>query len=164
MPATLTVPTVFTAVDRFSAVVRNMGRSLKNFTKNTGSNFLRFNQRFNQFFKLDDAKRQLLSYASTAAVVGGIVSGIVFSGKSMIDYEKNIAQLHMILDDVSTKGFTKFQKQVDKVAKDLQYSSVDVASSFAKIAELNYSLAETPESLAQVSKSAITLSIITCTG
>lgn len=158
MAATLTVPTIFTAVDRFSKVISNMMRNVGKFSSTAGDHFQRFNQRFNNFFKLGDIQKQLLSYASTAVSVGAIVSGIVFSGKSLMDYEKNVASVHGILNDLSANGFKPFQQQIDKVAQQMQFSAVDVASSFQKIAELNISLAKTPESIGAVSKAAITLS------
>ncbi len=158
MPATLTIPTTFTAVDKFSTVISNMTRNLGKFTNKAGTQFLRFNQKFNNFFKLGDIQKQLLSYASTAVLVGGIVSGVMFSGKSLIDYGDNVAKVHSILNQLTDKGFKPFQDQIDKVANKMQFSAVEVAASFQKIAELNIDLAKTPESLGAVSVAAITLS------
>jgi len=154
----MTVPTVFTAVDKFSSVVGKMGKSLGGFVKGAAFGISRLNEKFNSFFKLGDLSKQFLSLASTAAIAALIISGIKFSAKSLMDYDKAIAQLHNTLYSVGGGGFAAFQKSVEQTARSTDSSTIDIANSFRTIAGLDQSLAKTPGSLAAVSKAALTLS------
>lgn len=160
MPATLTIPTIFTAVDKLSSVVSRMGKNISNtFGGKMQAGISRFNDKFNGLIPGYNAvKNAVLGYVGAVALAGAVVAGVVFSSKALLNYEQNVAGLHAILNDLTDNGFKPFQAEIDKVAKTTRYSAVDVASSFAKIAQLNIGLAKTPESLGQVSAAAITLS------
>ena len=51
MPAGMTVPTVFTAVDKFSSVVGKMGKSLGGFVKGAAFGISRLNEKFIQLVR-----------------------------------------------------------------------------------------------------------------
>lgn len=157
--APLTIPTIFTAVDRISAVVSAMGKNVNTFASKAASNVGKFSNKLNSLIPGYNAvKKALLGYIGAAVLASALIGGLVFSGKSLIEYEKNVSSLHGILNNLTDAGFKPFQKEIDRVAKSTRYSAVDVAASFSKIAELNIALASTPESLGAVSSAAIVLS------
>jgi TP901 family phage tail tape measure protein len=143
------IPSIFTAVDKFTAPVRKMSSTVEAFGKKIESKIN---------FSLSEASKQFLSFASTAAIVAGVISGLSFSGKSLMDYEDSVASFRTIVSDLSDKDFAKFQTKINDVAKDTSKSAIDVAQSFEKIAGLNSDLAKTADGLGAVSKAAIILS------
>src|SRR4051812_37825237 len=156
MPANLTVPTIFTAVDRLSTVVSAMGRSVNGFANKASAGLARVNNKINSVIPGYNAlKSALLGYVGAAVLAAAIIAGIKFSVDFLIQYEKNVASLRIVLNDITQKEFKKYQDQIDAVAKSTRTSSVAVADAFAKIAELNIHLAATPQGLADVAKSAV---------
>lgn len=156
MPANLTVPTIFTAVDRLSTVVSAMGRSVNGFANKASAGLARVNNKINSVIPGYNAlKSALLGYVGAAVLAAAVIAGITFSVDSLVQYEKNVASLRIVLNDITQKEFKKYQDQIDAVAKSTRTSSVAVADAFAKIAELNIHLAATPQGLADVAKSAV---------
>lgn len=159
MSTRLTVPTVFTAVDRLTSVVSRMGRSVTNFADRTQASVSRANRWFNKLTpSLSSAQKHLLDMASTATIVAGIVGGIVFSGKSIADYEDRVAAFRSVVSDLDDKAFKPYQKMINQVAVDTKTSAIDVARSFETITGLNAQLATTAAGLGAVSKASIVLS------
>lgn len=159
MPSKLTVPTVFTAVDRLTAVVSRMSRGVTQFADKAQASVSRANRWFNKLTPtLGSASKQLLSFASTAAIAGGIVGGIIFSGKSIQDYEDRVAAFRTVVSDLDDKAFTPYQKMINQVASTTKTSAIEVARSFETITGLNADFAETASGLGDISKAAIILS------
>ncbi|MBB6236490.1 TP901 family phage tail tape measure protein [Pedobacter sp. AK013] len=164
MAATLSalrVPTVFTAVDRFSSIVSRMARGANSFANGIANGVARANRTLRRFTPtLSSGGRQLLEYAKTAVAASTIIAGIAFSSQSLMAYETQLKSFKTIVSDLSDKEFSKFSDKIGEIAiksKGLA-STVDVASSFEKIAGLNSKFAETADGLGLVSKAAITLS------
>lgn len=156
MPANLTVPTIFTAVDRLSTVVSAMGRSVNGFANKASAGLARVNAKINSVIPgYNSLKSALMGYVGAAVLAAAIIGGITFSAQSLIDYEKNVASLRIILDDITNKEFKQYQNQIDAVAKSTRTSSVAIAGAFAKIAELNIHLAATPQGLADVARATV---------
>lgn len=152
---TLTVPTIFTAVDRLSGVIDRMKRSVGGFAGKTSIAVNALNRGFNSLIpSVGRLAKQFIGFAASAAIFGGIA----FSVTSILHYEKNLAQLHGLLNNLTDNAFVPYRKEVDKVARATRYASTDVADAFTKIAERNIALAKTPEILGAVTTAAITLS------
>ena len=159
MALTLRVPTIFTAKDKVSAVVRNMSRGVQTFS----DKMQRATNVGNGFFKrltpsIGEAGRRMLEFASAATIVSGIFATAGFSGKAIMDYEQAVASFRTIVSDLNNAEFSKFENAIGSVAKDTRKSTIDVAQSFEMIAGLNAKFAETSEGLSKVSKAAIILS------
>jgi len=157
--ASVRVPAIFEAVDRLTAPLRNMTRHLDGFA----GRLQHMGQVANRIFdkltpSISEAGKQLLSFASTAAIAGAIVGGVAFSTKSIMDYETAVASFRTIVSDLSDKDFAKFKTEIKSVATETNASSIQVAQSFEMIAGLNAKFAETSTGLGQVSKAAIILS------
>lgn len=153
-----TIPTKYTAIDKFSAPVKAMERANNSFANSLNASQARSERFFRKMTPgLSSATKQFLSFASAAAVAGGAVAFGGFSINSIMEYEKALASFRTIVSDLSDKDFNKFQVEIANVASATKRSTTEVANSFEKIAGLNAKFAETSEGLGMVSRSAITL-------
>jgi len=145
------IPTEFTAIDKFSAVIAKMTSGVSNFTKSTGSAVERVNTKINNTFK---SLGNIVQLGLGVGLAGLFSMGI----QSINEYETAIASFRTIVSDLSDKDFAKYRVEVNNVAKDTKKSAIDVALSFEKIAGLNSDLAKTADGLGLVSKASIVLS------
>lgn len=154
-----TIPTIFTAIDKTSSVVKFIGNGIGDFASKAQGAIARSERWFRKLTPvLSETSKQVLSFASSAAIAGAIIGGITFSTSSLMDYEDAVLQFRTIVSDLTDTEFAKYQEKINEVGKDTKTSSVLVAQSFEKIAGLNSKFAETSEGLGAVSKSAIILS------
>lgn len=159
MALTLKVPTIFTAKDKVSSIVRTMGRNVQGFTNKLQTGVSAGNRLFRKLTpSIGEAGKQLLSFASAASIATGIFATANFSSQKMMDYEDAVASFRTIVSDLNDVEFAKFESAIGKVAKDTKKSTVDIANSFEMIAGLNSDFAKTAGGLSQVSEAAITLS------
>ena len=153
-----TIPSIFTVIDKLSGPVRAMERNVSSFAGRAEAGIARSERAFRKWTPgLSDAGKQFLSFASTAAIVAGIMGGITFSYQSIKEYDKSMQSLSAVTG-LSGKKFEAFQDKVNTVAKDTGASSIDVAKSFELIGSANSKLLESAEAMGFVSKAAITLS------
>lgn len=158
MAKSFTIPAIFTAVDKISAPVQKMQNSMSVFAAKAEGGIARSERMFRKMTPaLGEASKQFLSFASTAAIAGGIVGGVTYSVDAIKDYEDALASFRTIVGGTDQQ-FTAYQEAINAVAKDTQKSSIDTAKAFEKIAGLNAKFAETADSISAVSKAAITLS------
>jgi TP901 family phage tail tape measure protein len=157
--AAFTIPSVFTAVDKFSGPVRSMANAAQSFAEKAEVAIARADRGFRKLSGglISETSRQFMSFASTAAVAAAIVGGASFSVKSLKDYETAVQSFRTIVSDASDQEFAAYREQINLVAKDTRRSSIEVAQSFEKIAGLNATFAETADGLAAVSNAAIVL-------
>jgi TP901 family phage tail tape measure protein len=154
MPAALKVPTIFTAVDRITGVVQRMERSVGGFAGKASIGVNALNRGINNLIpSFGRLAKQALGFTAGYAIFQGLSAG----GDALVTFEKNVAGLRVVLDDLNDQQFEPYKRQIIAVAKAMRVSAVDVAGSFEKIAELNFDLAGTPDGLAKVATSAITL-------
>lgn len=155
---TFTIPSIFKAIDGISAPIKAMQKNMQSFANTAEAGIARSERLFNKLTpSIGGAAKQLLSFATTAAITAGIVSTVHFSTKSLMDYESAVQSFRTIVGG-SDDTFKKYQDRINQVAKDTKKSSVDVAASFENIAGLNAKFAETAESIGAVSEAAILLS------
>lgn len=152
------VPTIFTAVDKFTNPVKGMGRSVEAFASKTDMLVTKSERLFRKMVPgLSDLQKQFLSMVGTAALAGAVIGGISFSVKSVMDYEKSLASLSSITG-VTGKAFEPFKAQVLSVAKDTSKSAIEVAKAFEIVGSAKSDLLGNADALGMVAKAAITLS------
>ena len=159
MALSLRVPTIFSARDGISSVLRTITRNTQAFANKVQSGIGRANKLFNKLTpSIGAAGKQLLSYASAATIAGAAFGLAGFSKQAILDYEDSVASFRTIVSDLNDTDFAKYEKTMGQVATDTKKSTIDVAQAYEKIAGLNSKLAETPDGIAEVSKAAIILS------
>lgn len=151
MAATMKIPTVFTAVDKFTSVVTKMASGVSTFSKQTQSAVSRINTKIDGLFnKMGNISQLLLGLS-----FGAILSSAITDLKA---YEDGVASFRTIVSDLSDKDFAKYTASINQVAKDTKKSTIDVVMSYEKIAGLNAKFAETSDGIAAISKASIVLS------
>lgn len=156
--AALTVPTIFTAIDKFTAPLRGMTQATQSFASKAEIAVARADRAFNRLTPaIGGAMKQFLQFASAAAISGAIVGGVAFSARSVMDYEKSLASLSAITG-VTGDAFEAFKGQVATVATDTRKSAIDVAKAFEIVGSAKPELLANADGLAAVTSAAITLS------
>lgn len=142
------IPSIFTAVDRLTAPIRNMSAGV-----------LRFANKFSNklFPALSETTRQMFDFAKSAAIASAAIGFFAYSTGKIIEFDKALASFRTIVSDLTDVQFQDFKGAIFDVAKQTRASSIDVVNSFEKIAGLNAKFAETSKGLAEVSKAAIIL-------
>jgi TP901 family phage tail tape measure protein len=158
MAATLKVPTIFTAVDKVSQIVKRMGKTTMGVMSKLERGVGGANRLFNRLTpSIGEAGRQLLSLASAGAITAAFFSGASFSFNSLMDYEDAVASFRTIVSDLNNTEFAKFENSIADVANKTKKSTIDVAKSFENIAGLNADFAKTADGLSAVSEASIIL-------
>ncbi len=152
------IPSIFTAIDKFSAPVQKMGRNLETFAAKAERGLARAERGFRKMTPvLGSAAKQFLSFASTAAIAGSIIAGISFSASALIDYEKGLHSLQAITG-VTGDAFIPFKAKISEVAAATKKSSIEVSRAFEIIGSADSSLLESADKIGAVTQAAITLS------
>ena len=152
--ASFIIPTIFTAINRFSGPANQVAASMQGVASTAG----RAQVALSTFSPLvDKTTTGLLSFAKSAVLIGGILGGITFSAKSIIDYDKAVAKFRIVVDDLSDADFSKFKFAIKDVADATKSSMVDVANAFEAIAQISPEFAKTPAMISATSTAAITL-------
>lgn len=154
MAATLKVPTIFTATDKISSIVKNMGKNVQSFADKMQSGISKGNRWFRKLTpSIGQAGKQLLSFASAASIASGIFAGISFGTQSIMDYE---VALHS-LEAVTGVSSAKMKGQIEDVAKRTKKSAIEVASSYETIGSAMSQYLDNPKALGQITEAGITL-------
>lgn len=155
--STFTIPTVFTAIDKFTSTVNSMGSSVDRFTSKAEAGVARAERNFRKLTPaIGEASKQMLSMIGTAALVSTALAGGAFSVKSIMDYETELANLKAITG-ASGKDFDVFKGKIKDVANQTKASSIEVAQAFTAIANNQPALLKDADALAAVTKSSIIL-------
>jgi TP901 family phage tail tape measure protein len=156
--AALTVPTIFTAIDKFTAPMQQMILANQTFANKVETGVARADRAFSKLTPaIGGAMKEFLSFASAAAISAAVVGGVAFSVQSLKDYETAVASFRTIVSDASNTEFQLYKDSISEVAATTRKSSIEVAQSFEKIAGLNATFAETATGLSKVSEATITL-------
>ena len=154
MAATLKVPTIFTATDKISSIVKNMGRNVQSFADKMQSGISKGNRLFRKLTpSIGEAGKQLLSFISAASIASGIFAGISFGTQSIMDYE---VALHS-LEAVTGVSSAKMKGQIEDIAKRTKKSAIDVAASYETIGSAMSQYLDNPKALGQITEAGITL-------
>lgn len=154
----LTIPTTFTAIDRFRPVVQGMVNSLEGFTARASTMTARSERLFRRLTPaLGEVQKQFLSMAGTAAVVAGAFQLGRFSIRSVMEYETALQSLQAVTG-VSDLKMQSFKKEISDVASVSRKSSIDVAKSFETVGSMMSQYLDDPKGLRQITEAGITLS------
>lgn len=158
MATTFKIPTIFTAVDKATSVVKGIGKNIHGLALKAEAGVARMDRGFRKLTPvLSETQKNLFSAAKAAAIAGAIFAGVSFSIDSLKEYETAVQSFRVIVGGTD-KEFKPYQDAINQVAKDTKKSAVDTAAAFEKIAGLNSKFAETSEGISNVAKSAIILS------
>lgn len=136
----MTVPTVFTAKDRFSSVINTMTKSTNGFV----SGIKRIDQRVNNSFNSMNRFSQLAIGAGAGAL-------FYKAGEDVIAYEKAIASLGAVTGTV----VGSMSKDIESLGKETKRSVIDIAGSFENIGSKMSEYLKNPTALREIAKQSI---------
>lgn len=143
--ARFVIPTIFEAVDKYSSKVATMSRITDLFGH-------KFNLLSNKSGLLETATKNLIAYGEAAAVVGGAA----FTGKEIMDYGTEIANLSAVTGAAGAK-LQEFKVDIESVARATKQSTVDVAKAFTNVDNNMPQYHSNAAALSEVTKESIIL-------
>lgn len=124
------VQTIFSALDQYSGKVAVMGANTNAFSEKINVLNARIDRTFNKFIpaSLGKATKTLLAYGEAAIFIEGAMK----SGKAVLDYETEIANLSAV---TGATGHTLdvFKTKIVEVAAATKKSSIEVAKAFTNV-------------------------------
>lgn len=165
--STFTIPTIFTAVDKFSSVMRRMTQSNNQFNSSLqqgstfGDRFAAFNARNERGMRrmlpgFGAATEQLTSFASAAVLAGAAIGGISFAFNAIKEYDAQLAELRAITGATGSQ-FDVFKKQIESVATAQGKSANEVAKAFTTIGNAQPDLLKDAAGLSAVTNATLML-------
>lgn len=142
--ATMKVPTIFTAVDKFSDVVSRMTGGVNKFSKTASSAVSRVDNKINGMWSSMNNMSQL-------AIGGGLGGLFYYAGKDVMEYEKKIASLAA----VTGTAVGAMNKQIEGLGKETRRSVIDIAGSFEIVGSKMSQYLDNPEALKKITKASI---------
>jgi len=151
----MTVATIFTAVDKFSAIMAKMKSSVSGFADHAAASLSRVDRIFKRLTpNLGGFGKKLFSFVGQASLIAGVLATATFGGKSIIEYETSLHSLQA----VTGASYKLFQNQIEGIAKKTKSSALDVTSSFEVIGSAMSQYLQDPKSLGLITQAGITLS------
>lgn len=144
--ASMRVPTLFTAVDKFSDVVSKMTKKTTQFSNSASSAINRVDHRLNNIWGS-------MNNISQLAIGGGIGGLFYYAGKDVMDYETKIASLAAV---TGTK-IGGMNTQIESLGKETKRSVIDIAGAFEIVGSKMSQYLKEPEALKQITKESILL-------
>ena len=138
--ATMKVPTIFTAQDKFSSVINTMTKNTRTFS----AGISRMNNRIN------DEMTSMTRVAKYAAIAAGTTL-FYKAGEDIIAYEKAIASLGAVTGTV----VGSMNKDIESLGKETNRSVIDVAGSFENIGSKMSEYLKNPTALREIAKQSI---------
>lgn len=150
MGATIKIPTIFTAVDKFSSVVSKMGKGIKTFGADSVSAMKRFDNKISSTFgKLSNLGQMALGLGV------GAVFGLAIQNN--IEYEDSLASVSTITG-VTGKGLADLEAMSMKTAVSQRMLGKDVLKAYELIGSAKPELLSNVKLLDEVTNAAVTLS------
>lgn len=138
MPRTFTIPTVFTAVNKFSAPLRTMTTHLAQFTGAAEVGLARAERGFRALMSPLTAVGRLLRYFGYffggAAVVLGLSSVI----KQVVDFQQATADLNAVMTDATPEMMRRLTEDAKRLGLTTARTAVDVTGLQTELAKLGY--------------------------
>lgn len=103
---------------------------------------------------IGQAGNELLSFAKTAAIAGGIFSAGALGINSIKDYEVALASLEAVTGQASSK----YKQQIESIANVSKKSAIDVTKSFEIVGSAMSQYLSDPKALGLITDAGITLS------
>jgi TP901 family phage tail tape measure protein len=156
--ASFVIPSIFTAEDKVSSVVKYMGNNVTSFASKAEASIARAERVTRRLTPgLSDASKQFFQFASAAALTATVMGGINYSVGALKDYDKALGSLQAVTGLADDK-FGAFKSKIIEVAGETKVSAVDTAKAFELIGSANSKLLESADAMGLVTKSAIILS------
>jgi len=152
MATVLKVPTIFTAVDKFSSVLNGMGKSVKSFAGSSEVEVARL-QRSMRSISASTEKVAIATGVAGAAIIAPLTLAV----KAAMDYETSIASLSAITG-ATGNDLVKFKSKVEEVADAQKMAYGETAKAFELAGSAIPELLKSADALGKVSSAAITLS------
>lgn len=144
------IPTVFTAVDKMTAVVDGMTKNVKTFSKKSAAYVERFDQKVSSTFN------RLGRYAQIGLGVG-LAGMFTMAAQANIQFEDSLASVSAITG-ATGKDLAHLEKISMATAKATYKSGSDVLKAYELIGSAKPELLQNADALDGVTRSAITLS------
>lgn len=142
--AQMRVPTIFTAVDKFSDVVSRMTSKTAHFSKSTVGAINRVDHKLNNMWGS-------MNNISQLAIGGGVGGLFYYAGKDVMDYETAIHSLGAVTGTV----VGSMNKDIESLGKETGRSVIDIAKSFENIGSKMSEHLKNPEALREIAKQGI---------
>jgi TP901 family phage tail tape measure protein len=146
MAASIKIPTVFTAEDKFSAVVMRMTKGVTKFSRNTGAAITRLDQKITSSFSKIGRFAQI-----------GLAGIFSMAGQANLKYEDSLASVSAITG-ATGKDLELLEKISKSTAKETFSSGTAVLKAYELIGSAKPELLQNVDALDAVTKSAILLS------
>ncbi len=150
MAASIKVPTIFTAEDKFTSVVRRMTSGVKSFSRKSVAAVERFDQKITGTFN------KMNRFAQIGLGVG-LVGLFTLAGQANLQYEDSLASVSAITGSVG-EDLVQLERISKDTAKQTRKSASDVLKAYELIGSAKPELLGNIDALDGVTKSAITLS------
>ena len=150
MAAAIKIPTIFTAEDKFSSVVKRMTSGVSKFSRNTGAAINRLDQRVTSSFKRIGRFAQLGLGIGLAGIFSMAVQG-------NIQYEDSLASVSAITGAVG-QDLVRLETISQSTAKATKKSGAEVLKAYELIGSAKPELLQNVDALDAVTRSTIMLS------
>lgn len=142
--AQMRVPTIFTAVDRFSDVVSKMTSKTSHFSKSTVGAINRVDHRLNNMWGS-------MNNISQLAIGGGVGGLFYYAGKDIMDYETAIHSLGAVTGTV----VGVMNKDIESLGKETGRSVIDITKGFEDIGSKMSEYLKNPTALKEIARQGI---------
>ncbi len=157
MSAAFVIPSIFTAVDKFSPTVQKMGNNIDSFAGKAEIAISKAERGFRRLTPvLSHAAKDILQAFGAVAIAQKLVQGIEFSVEAIAKYDESLVNLKLAVGKTG-KEFDIYKDKVVEVAKETKKSAIDVANVFSIIAKSNPELRDNAELLSKVADASIIL-------
>lgn len=131
----LKVPTIFSAVDKFSSPVRKMSSQMTSFAQKAERSVARLDRRFRRLTpSLGGLGRQMLAFASTGALIAGVGDAI----NVVKDFEQANADLSAVMSSATSKQLEALQKDAARLGGATAKTATEVVGLQEAFARLGF--------------------------
>lgn len=149
------IPSVFTAVNKFSGPLKSMGADVQAFASKAEAGIARSERAFKKFTPtLSHMAHEIIEAFTAVAIAQKLMQGIEFSFEAVEGYENKLVNLKATTG-LTGEAFEKFNETILDVAKSSKRSALDVADVFTIVAKANPDLLDNAEAIGQISAAAI---------
>lgn len=151
------IPTIYTAVDRVSAVAQRVAAANMSIANSAALAADQANHAWDKFMPdTDDALKRRFQFMVSMGKAMAIAGTAIYSTKAIMDYEKELANLKALTGATGTE-FEGYKRIIQDVAKQTTVSSVDIAQAFTAIGNAMPELLGSADALGQMTNAAVTL-------
>ena len=150
MAASIKIPTTFTAIDKFSKVVKNMSKGIKQFANSGAAGLKRLDSKINSTFNKLGRFSQLALGVGFGAIFGAAI-------KNNIEFNDSLASVSAITG-ATGKDLAELERLSMSTAKETTMLGKDVLKAYELIGSAKPELLENGAALDSVTRSVITLS------